>query len=284
MDLSEDAKAQVGRFMGFFKGKRDLAIADAVAGKDEFVSDRLADDSAIYNSSDVKALLSALSDQLIASLKQEHETIVGTSAVYVSQLLIQAEKAGTKVDVPDISIIEDRKNISQVSSLAGVKYSLAPPKRGLDAIGSTGSDPKVLQELLDVKEENRQMHDRQRSLQTEMSTLLKERSTLTAELEKVKENFKQMRARSTGDNSVNAAAIERSLNETKAMLDSKASECDTMKKDLDKRLGESSQFKELKSILQKKTDEVKDLKKRLAKAGVDVPSTDGGVDLEPDDD
>merc|ERR1711862_1039347 len=131
--------------------------------------------------------------------------------------------------------------------------------------------------------------DRYTGMQTEMSGLLKERSSLAAELEKVKANFKEMLTRSPDNaGSANAVEIERALNETRMMLDSKNSECDAMRQDLNKRLGDSSQFRDLKALVKKKSDENKQLKLLLAQHGLAVPAaaepTGGGIELQADSD
>merc|ERR1711959_641356 len=120
-----------------------------------------------------------------------------------------------------------------------------------------------------------------------MGTLQKKGESMEKELEQVKANLKQhLTTKRTQGGGGNEAELERSLAEAREALDAKQAECDTMKKDLDRRLGDSKQFRELKALLNKKSDEVKELKKQLAEAGVAKNDKGGGacIELEADSD
>merc|ERR1719265_1219119 len=127
------------------------------------------------------------------------------------------------------------------------------PLMPLSPAGNTaGSDPAMVAQLQEAQEESRQMKDRYQLMQSEVSELLKERSTLSAELEKVKTNFTHLRMRmaeTSTDATSNAhvAEIERSLHDTQTSLQSKSAECEAMRQDLARRLGDSTQFRELKA-------------------------------------
>merc|ERR1719476_33725 len=116
------------------------------------------------------------------------------------------------------------------------------------------------------------------NLQMEMTGLLKERSTMSAELDKMRDNVKSLRTRMAED--PQAAQIDRSLQETKAMLDSKSAECEAMRQDLQRRLGDSAQFRDLKSMMKKKSGELKELKRIMMQHGIQVPGLmDSGIEV-----
>eukprot|EP00448_Togula_jolla_P039204 CAMPEP_0170625412 /NCGR_PEP_ID=MMETSP0224-20130122/30742_1 /TAXON_ID=285029 /ORGANISM="Togula jolla, Strain CCCM 725" /LENGTH=293 /DNA_ID=CAMNT_0010951979 /DNA_START=3 /DNA_END=884 /DNA_ORIENTATION=- len=293
MDLNEIHSAQAARFLSFFKGKATAAVSEGDAAKANFASDYLSDEERIYNKNDVEGILGAYHTQMTAFFREHLENSANLSAVYICQLFAQAEQAGMSLQLDDISFVEDQSRLNQLSGLAALHGAppLAPkPKATLPTLGSGGTaDPAILQELQDVKEDNRQMKDRYQLMQTELSGLLKERSTLNGELEKVKSNFKQLLTKTHESNpegaaSQNAAEIERVLLETQASLDQKNAECDSMRKDLSQRLGDSSQFRDLKAIVKRKSDEIKELKALLAAHGFALPASDEGVELQADSD
>merc|ERR1719443_354940 len=89
-------------------------------------------------------------------------------------------------------------------------------------------------------------------------------------------NFKQLRTQlkesggqQDASSNANIAEIENCLNDTKKMLDDKRQECEEMRQDLHKRLGDSAQFRELKSIIAKKNSMIKELRTRLSRYEVD---------------
>merc|ERR1711879_299084 len=125
----------------------------------------------------------------------------------------------------------------------------------------------------DLREENRQLKDQNLKLETEVAKTKKERAALATELEQVKANFKQhLQNKHTdsgggGGGGEGGAALERALAQVKAELEEKQKECDAQKKDLEMRLGDSRQFKDLKALVKKKSDEVRELREQLAKLG-----------------
>lgn len=282
MDLSETHKAQISRYAAFFKGKRDQVVADRDSEKDDFKTDRLPDEAAIFNMSDVEAIVDAYHAQVMGRVRDDLEKTVNLSGVFIAQLLAEAEQANVTLQVSDISLVEDQSRVDQVAALGKMKMTVPPPAQKaplLPTMGSVASsDPALVQKLQDAEEETRSMKDRVQLMQGEMSGLLKERSALTSELEQVKTNFKQLLTKREGGGSSVSA-------ETQAMLDSKSAECDEMKKEMNKKLADSTQFRELKSFVKKKSDEIRDLRQRLTAAGVAVPEASGdGVDLAPDSD
>jgi len=252
MDLSDGHKTQIARFSTFFRGKRDRALAESEEVKDNFLTDNLADESAIFNYADVRQLLETYHAQVMARMREDLEKTANLSAVFAAQLLGQAQAAGLALQVDDISVIEDQSRVAEVGSLPAVSAPLlaAPnkPLTPLAAVGGGGAvDTQLLQELQDLREENRMMKDRNVHMQQEMSTVLRERSALSSQLEQA---------------GLQAAAAPPAPQQ----------------------LGDSAQFRELKAIVKKKTTENKELRERLAAAGLALPDAGEGIELEADSD
>lgn len=295
-DLTAEHQNQVARYIQFFKGKRERLLADRGMEKDEFTSDRLSDDSAIFNHSDVEELLNQYHATMIGALREELVQIMDLSAVYLSQVLAQAQAFGINLDSVDVSFVEDQNRIGAIKSLGGVTAPPPAPARPtltqLQPVAAAGTpDLAMVQEVQDLKEENRKMNERYQKMQAETSSLLQERSHLSAQLQNVQANFDVFRQQvnSSGldsGSSANVQQIEASLRDTRVVLDSKNAEIARLSQEVNQRLGDSSQFKELKAIVKKKSDEVKVLRRAMAAHGLPVPSIEGGpgVDLAPEDD
>mmetsp|Transcript_22512 Transcript_22512/g.46699 ORF Transcript_22512/g.46699 Transcript_22512/m.46699 type:complete len:282 (+) Transcript_22512:1-846(+) len=281
MDLNDIHTAQISRFTTFCKGKRDAMLMEQEGQKDDFLSDRLIDDSAIYNSADVRGLLEAYHTQVMGRFRDDLEKTVNLSGVFTAQLLSQAQQHGVSLQVEDISIIEDQSRTAQIGALPAMSApTLAPkPRTTLSAVEGGGgvSDPAVLQQLQDIKAENQMMRDRNQQLQTEMSAVLRERSMLSSELE-------QVRGSVQGGGIADAGECARQLAETKALLDQKNFEVDTLKKESAQQLSESTQFRELKSILKKKSAENREMRQQMMAAGIAPPDDGQGIELQADSD
>merc|ERR1719436_1978144 len=88
--------------------------------------------------------------------------------------------------------ISDCAGGSGPSLVAGAPPSMPKPHTKLEAVDGSGvTDPTVLQEIQDLKEELRQVKDRNIKMQTDMSNIARERSSIAAELDQVKANLKE---------------------------------------------------------------------------------------------
>lgn len=286
--LADAHQAQLSRYLSFFKGKRERLINDRASDLNEFKSDQCADDAQLYNKTDVENLLDTYHAVIVGCIREEVENMVNISAVYVSELYSQAQQLGITLDSADVSLIEDKTRVDQIKMMmsSGGAPLLQPMVSRNATLPTLGAqDPAMLQENQDLKEQNRQMNDRYQQMQHEVSQLLKERSVMLRELEEVKSNFTQLRAmqpESAGNSQINE--IERRCMATQGMLDAKKAECDAMSRDLNQRLGDSTQFKELKAIVKKKSHEVIQLRRQLEAHGLAPVASAGGVDLAPEDD
>jgi hypothetical protein len=291
--LGEVHQGQLARFAQFFKGKRDKALIDRESEKNDFVSDHLSDDAAIFNRTEVENILLMYSQQVMGHLREQLEMTSNLSAVYVSQLFLQAEQAGLLLQVDDISVVEDQSRLTQIQALQGAPPPAPKPRAALPTItASAAPDPQVLQEMQDLRDSNQQLTERYQAMQGQVSSLLGERSSMSAELDQVKANFEAVmnRMHETGasqDAGMQAATqqLEQTLNQTQYNLDTKSAEAEALRRDLDTRLADSTQFRDLKGIVQKKSSEIRALKDMLRQYGIQPPETEeGGVELVADDD
>merc|ERR1712217_461136 len=93
------------------------------------------------------------------------------------------------LQVEDISIIEDQRYANYVDSLAAMNAPpLAPkPHTTLSAVGGStaGTDVALLQQLEELKEMNRQLTERNMQMQSQVTTVMHERTALTHQVEQL---------------------------------------------------------------------------------------------------
>eukprot|EP00933_Yihiella_yeosuensis_P046060 TRINITY_DN41528_c0_g1_i1.p1 TRINITY_DN41528_c0_g1~~TRINITY_DN41528_c0_g1_i1.p1 ORF type:complete len:257 (-),score=71.48 TRINITY_DN41528_c0_g1_i1:117-887(-) len=253
-ELSDFNKAQVQRFISYFKGKRERLISEREAEKEEFKSDRLSDDQAIFTAAEVADLLDQYHAQVVGTVREALEGFVNLSAVYTGQVLSRAEQSGVTFEA-DVAAIEDGHRLDEIAQLAvsgivppalskrGTLASLGVPAPPSPMGGAAPPDMASAARLQELEAENETMRERYQQMQAQVADLLRERSSLAAQLE-------------------SAGAVP----------------------ELPEHLGDSMQFKEMKAIVRKKTDEVKMLKSYIQSAGLEIPGTEGGVELVADDD
>jgi|EP00927_Polykrikos_kofoidii_P077233 hypothetical protein len=284
MELADTNKAQISRFVTHFRGMREGLLKESEQEANDFKSDRLSNDGDIFNTSDVTDLVDAYHAQMITCIRQSMDSMINRSAVFISQLLAQAQAAGLSIEPIDFASIDDQQS-GDIMTLVSQGMALAPMTRKVATLPTlagapVGPDPATAAKMRELEEENNLMRERYQLMQAEVASLLSARASLSQELDKVRSQVAVMQQTSSDANLVE---IERTLGDTKVMLDAKQAECEQMKRDLGTRVSDTTQFKELKSIVKKKSEEVKALRRRLADHGLPF-TTNEGVELAPEDD
>jgi len=249
MELNDAHRAQVARFVAFCKGKRERALLEKEGEKSEFKSDRLVDDSAIYNKSDVEDIVDTYHAMMAGGAREVTEELINLSAVTISQLIGLAEQAGLQMDSVDVAAI-DQYGAASLASMAaqGSAPACGGVKRPAGALPSLGGENKGMAEL---EEENRQMRERYQAMQLQVSELARERSQLAEELQR--------------------AAAGQAVEPPPPPPPPQS-------------FGDSSQYKEMKALLKKKSEEVKTLRQTILANGLALPATEGGFEVTADDD
>lgn len=288
MDLTEIHQGQVARFVSFFKGKRDGCLNDRRVANEDFLSDHLSDDSAIFNRDQVMAMFQLYMQQTGDQLSEEIEKVNKLAAVYCTELMRAGQAQGVNLQTEDISLVEDQNRIDHVNALTSNRQPMIAAARSqlLPTMGSSvAQDPALVQKVQDAQNEARMMTERYQSMQSEVSGLLQERSALSSELENVKQNFTELRtqmAASGADAQSQHAAAEMEMKfyNTKNALDSKTCQLEAMRQEHEQRLGDSSQFKQLKGIIKDKNNLIKTMRSQLQQLGYQPP----GEELTADSD
>jgi len=145
----------------------------------------------------------------------------------------------------------------------------------------------MLQKVQDAEEQTRVMTERYQMMQGQVTSLLQERSTLSAELDTVRGNFTQLRTQmaATGADATSqqqAAEMEAKVYQSQTAMHAKSQELDAMRREMETRLADSSQFKQLKNIIKEKNGQIKTLRSQLQSLGYAVDT--GGAELNADSD
>lgn len=250
--LSEAHKAQVQRFLAYFKGKRERLLADRDSEKMDFMNDRLPSNDAIFNKSDVEDLMDTYHAQIVGCIREALEEFINLSAVYVSQVFASAEQSSLVLNAGDVYSIESTNTAAEINSMLAIG---AAPMGSMPALRASlsrdlptlapaaASDPVLVQKIQVMEQENLEMQQRIQMMEAQTTELLQERSMLHQQL------------------TIQAGQPPPEPFSTN-----------------------STQFKELKAILNKKTAEIQQLRDVLRSNGLPLPATAGGIELAPEDD
>jgi len=223
---------------------------------------------AIYNQEDVLNILDEYGSMSKDLVRSELELVANMGAVYCSDLLAQGQQQGLQL-CGDIGAVEEETKLEAVASLmdwAGEDEVSLPVRKTMLASlssnaggGSGGADAEAL------RDECRTLGERNQLLQRQTAELLRERSSLASELADLKSQFNSVKAElsNEGKNSAAVQEMEAQLTGTRQMLDSKNAEVERIKEDLNKRLIDSNQFRDMKAILAKKNQQIKELRDKI---------------------
>jgi hypothetical protein len=249
--LSDTHKAQVQRFLSFLKGKRERLLSDRDSEKQDFMSDRLPSNDAIFNKPDVEDLMDTYHAQMIGCIREALEEFINLSAVYVSQVFMSAEQCALTLNAGDVFAIENQNTVAEISALVATGAAPQPALQrpslssALPTLApAAANDPVLVQKIQDLEQENVQLQHRLQMFEGQINDMLTERQVLHQQLAQVGQVMAQPEPFSSN----------------------------------------STQFKELKAIVNKKTHEIKLLRDVLRSNGLPLPGTGGGIELAPEDD
>jgi leucine zipper transcription factor-like protein 1 len=270
--LSDAHKHEITRFIAHFRSTRERNVREMVELMTEVQEDRVVEE--IMQRDDVHQIFNDAKEQVAYRLREQLEAETLRSAAHLATILGFAQAAGVELEA-DVNTVEDSSRCNAVANVAAMVGAPRPAPAAsrlqpMDAVVGGGAGA---QELRDLKQENRQMLDRYQQMQKQVSDLLKERSMLTDELEGVKSTF--LNQLQGGHADAAAESMDYALMNMRAQLDQRTAEMEALSNDLNKRVGDSSQFKEMRSIIAKKNQQIKEMRMRLQQY---EPLDDVGVD------
>jgi leucine zipper transcription factor-like protein 1 len=264
--LSDAHKHEIARFIAHFRSTRERHVREMVDLITEVQEDRVTEE--ILQRGDVYEIFNDAKEQVAMRQRDQFEAETLRSAAHLATILGFAQAAGVELEA-DVNTVEDSSRcqaVANVSAMIGAPRP-APAASRLQPMEAVVGGGASAQEIRDLKLENRQMLDRYQQMQKQVSDLLKERSMLTDELEGVKATFLGLKEQMLMGGAQGAAAsdsMEMELMNARAQLDNKTAELEGMSNELNKRVGDSSQFKEMRSIISKKNQQIKEMRARLA--------------------
>lgn len=234
MELSDDHKAELQKFINFFNRKRDEVVVEMELITDEFRDDNV-EDGELYNGDDVAKLFDNLKKSVKAHAHGEITNILRLAGVYVKYCLSFAQDSGTSVEI-NMNLIEDSKMKEEIGDIEKGTFhkqnTIGAIKLPSVAIGNE------LQEKIDKLEAKlKKSQDRIYNLESELLDSRRDAQSNNAGLD---------------SNSVgNTRELENRISELEAILEDK--------------ITNTPQVQNLKKMLQAKNDAVKEYKARLSK-------------------
>jgi len=179
-------------YIRFLRRKRDGCVAEVAAEFKELKESRLFEDD--YTREDVEALIDGLLAVVRNTMKRDMQSSMHSSVLLLKQALEQAEKAGATIET-DFASTEDRVLLDAVAAWEGgisagtvapqlrarAALSTARPAPSLAQIGQA-QDPKLIEEIQELRESNATLSDRFQKLQVQCTSVITEKNDLKAQV------------------------------------------------------------------------------------------------------
>lgn len=270
MDLNEVHQEQISKYLALLRQKRQRQVREVEEIIAEVHETRCQED--VFNSGDVQSAVDASSAQVVQHVVEEYDRVVGGCAVLLSSYMGGAEGSGLLVET-DISTVQDEAALRQVSQLDVGRRSLMQQRSGTLAPLAPvySNNPDVVREVQELKEENRQWADKLARVQAQVEEVISERERLAMELDSAVQNLEhlknsQLQGLANPQQDAHLEQVESRLNQEQTLLYQKHTEVEEMKRRQDAMVvQDSAQFKELKKVVAKKNEQIRELRQRLAR-------------------
>ncbi|XP_067856096.1 leucine zipper transcription factor-like protein 1 [Heptranchias perlo] len=289
LGLNEHHQNEVINYMRFARSKRGLRLKTVDSCFQDLKDSRLTEDT--FTVDEVTEMLDGLRVVVHSEVESELINTAYTNVLLLRQLFCQAEKWYLKLQT-DISDLENRELLEQVAEFEKAEFTSG--KKANSEIGkpklaplNEGVSELLSKEITRLQDENDKLKARLKTIESQATSALDEKFKLERvlkDLEKVQgDQEPKLKTQEVTDLEETVAALkadfEKTLNMStenqKSLQDNLIStKHDLLKiqehlslaeKELDKKFQETAAYRNMKEILTKKNDQVKELRKRLSK-------------------
>uniref|UniRef100_A0A667GYP4 Leucine zipper transcription factor-like protein 1 n=1 Tax=Lynx canadensis TaxID=61383 RepID=A0A667GYP4_LYNCA len=241
---------------------------------------------------EVSEVLSGLQAVVYSEVESELINTAHTNVLLLRQLFSQAEKWYLKLQT-DISELENRELLEQVAEFEKAEFTSSNKKPILDTLKpklaplNEGGTELLNKEIERLQEENEKLKSRLKTIEIQATQALDEKSKLERALQDLQldqgnqkdfiktqdlndlENtvaaLKSEFQKTLNDKTENQKSLEENLATAKHDLLRVQEQLSMAEKELDKKFQQTAAYRNMKEILTRKNDQIKDLRRRLAK-------------------
>ncbi|KAG5268638.1 hypothetical protein AALO_G00214770 [Alosa alosa] len=285
--FNEHHQNEVVNYMRFARAKRTLRLKTIDSCFQDLKDSRLVEDT--FTVDEVTEMLDGLQMVVRGEVDTELLNMAHTNVLLLRQLFSQAEKFYLRLQ-SDISELENRDLLEQVAEFEKADFKsgskeINRPK--LAPLNEGGVSELLNKEIGRLQEENDKLKARLRTLESQATSALDERSKAERALKdlQVTQGEQQYTVQSQEISSLEDTVASLQAEFQKSLSAKEASQRDLQEnlvsakhdllrvqdqlalaeKDLDRKFQETAAYRNMKEILSKKNDQIKDLRRRLQK-------------------
>ncbi|XP_037312444.2 leucine zipper transcription factor-like protein 1 isoform X2 [Pungitius pungitius] len=280
--FNEHHQKEVVNYMRFARSKMVLRLKTIDSCFEELKDSRLVEET--FTVDEVKEMLDGLQAVVRGEVETELINTAHTNVLLLRQLFSQAEKFYLRLQ-SDISELENRELLEQVAEFEKTDFKSANQKNQetskpkLAPLNEGGVSELLNKEIARLQEENDKLKTRMRTLESQAMSALDERSKAERalkDLQKLQGDQQEISSledtvaalkgeyeRALSANSASQKGLQDNLVSAKHDLLRVQEQLSLAEKELDKKFQQTAAYRNMKEILTKKNEQIKDIRKRL---------------------
>lgn len=287
-EFNEHHQHEVINYMRFARSKRVLRLKTIDSCFEELKDSRLVEET--FTVDEVREMLDDLQAVVRGEVETELINTAHTNVLLLRQLFSQAEKFYLRLQT-DISELENRELLEQVAEFEKTdfktpdKMNQETSKPKLAPLNEGGVSELLNKEIARLQEENDKLKSRLRTLETQAMSALDERTKAERalkDLQKVQSEHQTMAhsqeitsledtvaalkddyERSLSANAASQKDLQENLISAKHELLRVQEQLTLAEKELEKKFQQTAAYRNMKEILTKKNEQIKEIRKRL---------------------
>eukprot|EP00118_Oscarella_pearsei_P000861 m.5985 g.5985 ORF g.5985 m.5985 type:complete len:303 (+) comp14637_c0_seq2:355-1263(+) len=289
--LNEQHTEAIVKYLRFARFKRSQRLKVVDSAFEDLKESRLTEET--FTAEEVRDMMNGLCVVLKGDVESELIHTSHTNVLLLRQVFQQAEKWHLKLNA-DVSELENQDLIAEIArfeekqfaaGLGSTKNPLPEKRAVLEPLNEAGGAALLHMEISRLKEENEKMKERVRTVEKKAHEALQDKGKLKADLEETQAALEKARistnessasskvatesapvpALSSSDSNARVKGLNDDLAKTKHELLAVNAKLEETEKELQKKFAETAQFTNLKKMLTKKNEQLKDLRTRLKK-------------------
>ncbi|KYO43334.1 leucine zipper transcription factor-like protein 1 isoform X1 [Alligator mississippiensis] len=288
LGLNEHHQNEVINYMRFARSKRGLRLKTVDSCFQDLKDSRLVEET--FTIDEVTEILDGLQTVVHSEVESELINTAYTNVLLLRQLFSQAEKWYLKLQT-DISELENRELLEQVAEFEKSEFKSSNKKPSAELIKpklaplNEGGSELLNKEIARLQEENEKLKTRLKTIEIQATSALEEKSKLEkslkdlqtiqdekanitqdiSELENTVATLKCQFEKTLNDSTANQKSLEENLMTTKHDLLKVQDQLSIAEKELEKKFQQTAAYRNMKEMLTKKNEQMKELRKRLSK-------------------
>ncbi|XP_048827936.1 leucine zipper transcription factor-like protein 1 isoform X3 [Brienomyrus brachyistius] len=289
--FNEHHQNEVINYMRFARSKRALRLKTIDSCFQDLKESRLVEET--FTADEVTEMLEGLRVVVRGEVETELINTAHTNVLLLRQLFSQAEKFYLRLQT-DISELENRELLEQVAEFekaefksSGRKANQETSKPKLAPLNEAGVSELLNKEISRLQEENDKLKSRLRAVESQAMSALEEKSKVEKTLKELQKiQGQQQRAlhsqeissledtvaalqadfqKSLSDSTASQKNLQDTLVEAKHELLRVQEQLALTEKELEKKFQQTAAYRNMKEMLSKKNEQMKEIRKRLQK-------------------